>query len=90
MSEEQIQMWMDQGIELAGSFVPKVLAVIFIFIVGRWLAGRFSKLAVGAMTRAKVDGTLTAFASNMVRYVILTVAVLAALGQFGVETGEVS
>ena len=86
MTEQQIQLWIEQGIVLARDVGPRLVGVVFIFILGKWLAGRFARLARLAMDRAKVDATLAAFAANGVRYLILTVAVLAALDMFGIET----
>lgn len=86
MSEEQVKLWLEQGIALATEFAPRVIGVLFIFILGRWLAGKFARIARKGMDKSKVDETLAQFGSNMVRYLVLTVAVLAALEMFGIKT----
>jgi len=86
MSEEQLKMWVEQGVALATEAAPKILGVLFIFFVGRWLAGKFAKQAQRGMERAKVDTTLSLFGANVIRYLVLTVAVLAALEMFGIKT----
>jgi small conductance mechanosensitive channel len=86
MNEEQIQMWLEQGVTMATDFGPRVLGVVVIFILGKWFAGKFAKLGRAGMDRAKVDTTLAAFFESVIRYAILTVAGLAALDMFGIET----
>jgi small conductance mechanosensitive channel len=86
MSEAQITLWLQQGIALVTEFAPRVIGVVFIFILGKWLAGRFAHLVHLGMQRGKVDPTLANFGASAVRYLILTVATLAALDMFGIET----
>ncbi len=83
---EQLKVLFETGVELATAFAPKLIGVVFIFLIGKWLAGKFSKIAVAGMKRAKVDATLSTFFGNLVRYVVLTVAALAALEMFGIKT----
>jgi small-conductance mechanosensitive channel len=75
------------------SLLPKILgygenilAAIVLFVVGRWFANKISGLGEVGMTRAKIDTTLRTFASNMIRYAVLTIVGLAILGRFGIET----
>lgn len=63
-----------------------ILAAIVLFVVGRWFANKISGLGEVGMTRAKIDTTLRTFASNMIRYGVLTIVGLAILGRFGIET----
>jgi small conductance mechanosensitive channel len=82
--------WMEQfGPEVIGGaiaeFVPKlvgaVLVVLFFWAVWRVMLRGFRY----AISRSEVDATLQAFIETVARYVIVVVALLAALGQVGVD-----
>lgn len=64
----------------------RILGVLLLLFIARMIAGWVAKLVVHGLERANFDVTLTKFFGNMARYVILTLAVLACLGVFGVQT----
>ena len=66
-----------------------VVGGIFILILG-WMVAGWAKRAVRrVLSRTdKVDATLRAFFSSLVRYVILVFVVIAVLNQFGVQTAS--
>jgi small conductance mechanosensitive channel len=64
-----------------------VLGAIAILVVGLWLSGKAHVLVVKALRKTPhLDQMLTEFFGGVVRYLILTVTVLAVLSQFGVQT----
>ena len=68
------------------TFIGRVAIAIALFFIGRVLA-RFAKRVVRKiMTKAQIDPTLTAFATNILFYAIMAFVVLAVLGQLGIET----
>ncbi len=83
---EQTKILMEKGVEAVIDFGPKIIGVILIFIIGKFLAGRFAKLAQKGMERAKMDATLSQFGSNMTRYFVLLITGLFCLELFGVKT----
>ena len=63
------------------------LGAIAILIIGWWLAGKAHVLAVKTLSKAPhSDQMLVVFFGHIVRYLILTVTVLAVLSQFGIHT----
>ena len=58
----------------------KVLGAVAVLIVGRMLAGSSRKGVGGLMERAETDATLQKFLSSLAYYLVLVVAVVAALG----------
>jgi small conductance mechanosensitive channel len=76
--------------ELITTYAFDVIGALIILIVG-WMvaawAGRTTRSALEK--RQRVDVTLVPFLSNIVRYLILIVVVVAVLGQFGVETASI-
>ncbi|MEM9151841.1 MAG: mechanosensitive ion channel domain-containing protein [Cyanobacteria bacterium P01_F01_bin.3] len=71
---------------IALAWLGRVAVAIAIFFVGRAIARLAKRLVKRAMTKARIDETLTVFASNILFYVIMAFVVLAVLGQIGIET----
>jgi small conductance mechanosensitive channel len=64
-----------------------VIGAIVILFVGLWLSGRCHMLVVRALNRTPhFDEMLKSFFGSLVRYLVLTVTVLAVLSQFGIQT----
>jgi len=64
-----------------------VIGAIVILCVGLWLAGRCHTMVVRALGKAPhFDDMLKSFFGSLVRYLVLTVTVLAVLSQFGIQT----
>ena len=66
----------------------RVIAALVVFIVGRWLAKRISRICVTVLERSKVERTLINFLSNIVYYALLAAVIIAALNQLGVSTAS--
>lgn len=66
----------------------KVLGAVLIFIIGRWLAKVISNLLAKAMTKSKVDATLTNFVKNLCHIALLTFVVIASLKKLGIPMTE--
>jgi len=63
------------------------VGAIVILCVGLWLSGRCHFLVVRALGKAPhFDEMLKSFFGSLVRYLVLTVTVLAVLSQFGIQT----
>jgi small conductance mechanosensitive channel len=66
----------------------QIVAAIVIFVVGRWLAKVISNLIARAMTKAKVDATLTSFVKNLCHIALLAFVIIAALKKLGIPMTE--
>ena len=64
----------------------KALLAALIFLVGRLAAKVAKKSLRVALRRSKVDETLIIFVSNLAYGLLLTVVVIASLGQLGIQT----
>lgn len=76
----------DQLFDLAAPFVMHLFAAILIFFAGKWLANWAIKLVRTAMRRANVDETLGDFLGNVLYGLALTVVVVSAMHQVGIDT----
>ena len=77
---------MNTAVEWLSQFGLKVLAAVVVFVIGRWLARKVSNLLKRGMERAGTDPTLIGFVRNIVYFGLLTMVVIAAVGQLGVQT----
>ena len=81
---------MDFNIDVIISYISiygvKLIGSLLIFFIGKKVADWLSKLSIKMMEKAKVDITLSKFASNIIYGLLLMVVVLAALSNAGVET----
>ncbi len=64
----------------------KLLGAVLIFIVGRWISQRLSRLSGRLLEKNSVDVTLIKFAENVIYYSLIVVVIIAALGQLGINT----
>jgi small conductance mechanosensitive channel len=67
----------------------KVLGAIVVVILGRMVAGSLRKATSRLMDRTQTDPTLSKFLSSLAYYLILVVAVVAALGMVGIQMASV-
>ncbi|MBT5515174.1 MAG: mechanosensitive ion channel [Rhodospirillaceae bacterium] len=85
--ENQVRDAIELMIDTMTTYGLDVVGAILILIIGWWFAGRGKAWTQKAMIRTgKIDPMISGFLSNMVRYVIIIVTVLAVLDRFGVET----
>ena len=77
---------MDGAVGMIVSYGTRLVGVIVLVVVAWIVAGWVQRLIVRRLETTKFDATLAKFFANMARWVILVLAILAALGMFGVET----
>jgi len=67
-------------------FGLQLLAAIAVFVIGRWVVKKLTNLLERSMTRANTDPTLVGFFRNIVYFGLLTMVVIAAVSQLGIQT----
>ncbi len=68
----------------------KLLGVVAVLVVGRWVAGRLGAWTTRTLERRKLEPTLARFFGTLLRSFVLVVAILGALGMVGIETASVA
>jgi len=77
----------DNIVEIIGGYAFSVLMAILIFVIGKWLANKITRLMVSVLKKVKgMDETLIKFLENIVYYILMIVVILTALSELGVET----
>lgn len=78
LKPEHAQLLVEYATRIAGVIIALFLA----FIIAGWVR----RIVTRGCERAKIDATLGKFFGNAARYVVITLAVIACLGVFGIET----
>jgi small conductance mechanosensitive channel len=76
----------DQIRELTVKFGMNIVAALAILIIGIWVSKLMRKIVGKALQKRNIDKTLITFLLNLLYFLLLTVVVLATLGQLGVQT----
>ena len=70
----------------ATTYSVKIIAAILIFLIGKWLANRISRLITKLLGKNNIDVTLVNFLESIIYYTLLIVVIIAAAGQLGINT----
>ena len=86
MNSEDMQAVIDHAIPVLTTYGLRIVGAVLILVAG-WIAARtVAGFARRALTRSKIDESLTGFAESLVKWAILVFALIAALAKFGVQT----
>lgn len=81
---------MEHYLEIAKTYLidysPKIIMALALFIVGKWLARRISKLIRKMFNHNKVDETLSSFIENITYYSLFIFVLMAVASQVGIDT----
>ena len=73
----------------ATAYSIKLIAAILIFIIGKWLAGKISRLITKLLEKNNIDATLVNFLESIIYYTFLIVVIIATAGQLGINTTSI-
>ena len=85
---ENLEGLLKQAPDLIVTYGLKTLFAIIIFFVGKYFAGVAQKLVRKLLNSRKVDPTVVSFVANLTWAVVFVFAVIATLGQIGVQTAS--
>lgn len=75
-------------VQFATSYGLRVIGAILVLVVGRMVAGLVRRGVRKALTTTNTDPAIVSFAGSLGYYLVIIVAVLAALKNFGIETAS--
>lgn len=84
--EHYVDKYSDVIISWVSNYTLKIVAAVLVFLIGRWIAKKLSRLFSLLLEKNNVDVTLVGFLSNIVYYTLLVVVLIAAAGQLGINT----
>ncbi|MGM0556497.1 MAG: mechanosensitive ion channel family protein [Myxococcota bacterium] len=75
--------------ESAARFVPNLVTAVLVLVVYVLLWFVIDRVLKVVFDRTRLDATASSFVRTLVRYIFLTIAVISALGQIGVNTTSI-
>lgn len=79
------QIALDYGLV---DYAMRIVTALLVFVVGRWIAAAVTTAARRVLAARGVDAMLVAFGANVAYVAIVAFAVVAALGQLGIQTAS--
>lgn len=74
--------------ELAVFYGIKIILAIVILIVGRWIAKALKNVIQKMLAKRNVEATLASFTCNLSYIILMTIVIIAALNQIGIQTAS--
>ena len=68
------------------TYSMKIVTAVLIFVIGKWVAQKLTRLFLKLLEKNKVDVTLSRFLESIVYYTLLVGVMIAAAGQLGINT----
>lgn len=85
---ENLEGLLKQAPDLLITYGLKILFALIIFFVGKYFAGIAQRLVRKLLNSRKVDPTVVSFVANLTWAIVFVFAVIATLGQIGVQTAS--
>ena len=82
---EEIEKLYALAVQFALTYSFQILAAIFIFIIGLWVANKVASVVAKLFEKKKIDITLSNFVSNLVKILIVIFVAVVALGKIGIS-----
>lgn len=82
----EVTQYSNVAITYLSEYGLKVIAALFIFIIGKWAVNKITALTKKMMLKAEIDITLVEFAESIIYFVLLLMVVLASLNALGINT----
>jgi len=74
------------AIEYTSEYGIKIIAALLIFIIGKWLVNKITKITKNIMLKADVDRTLIEFSESIIYFLLLLIVIMASLSTLGINT----
>ncbi len=81
--------FLDKLVDLSTTLGTKLLAAIFILLIGRWIIRRLKKLINNILEKRQVEASLATFTRSLINITLNFLLVLMLVGTLGVETSSI-
>ncbi len=85
---KDLQPLIDKSPELVVTYGMKLIAALAVYLIGKWVVSTLANVMQRTIVARGVDATVASFTKNIVYYALITMVVIAALGQLGVKTAS--
>ncbi len=81
-----VEKIIDTVIAFTSEYAIRFMVAIVVLVVGRWLSRKISRLLAKLLEKNHIDVTLVGFLENITYYAMMTLVLIAAVGQLGINT----
>lgn len=85
---DQVNTYIDKGVEMVMDYAPKVGLAILMLIIGLKIINRIAKLAVKAMAKAGLNENILPFISSLVGISLKLLLIFSVAGVVGIDTAS--
>lgn len=85
---EQLQSYLDKGLDLIIEYSPKVITALIILLIGLWLIKIITKYARKMMRKRDMDETLQKFLGDLLNWTLKALLFVTVISQLGVATSS--
>ncbi|NET32032.1 MAG: mechanosensitive ion channel [Cyanothece sp. SIO1E1] len=85
---DQVNTYLDKGVEMVMDYAPKVGLAILMLIIGLKIINRIAKLAVKAMAKAGLNENILPFISSLVGISLKLLLIFSVAGVVGIDTAS--
>jgi small conductance mechanosensitive channel len=86
LSADRIQGYIDQAVEMAIQWGPKLLLTIIVLIVGLWIIKRVVNVVKKGLETSKTDVTLAKFLASLTSIILKALLFISVASMVGIET----
>ncbi|XOV83198.1 MAG: mechanosensitive ion channel family protein [bacterium] len=86
LSADRIQGYVDQGVEMAIQYGPRLLLAIIVLLVGLWIVKRVVNVVNKGLNASKTDPTLAKFLGSLTSIVLKALLFISVASMVGIET----
>ncbi|ARN74580.1 mechanosensitive ion channel family protein [Oceanicoccus sagamiensis] len=86
--EFNIDKLLEDAPNLIVTYGVQLITALAIFIIGKWLARAIANAITNSMNKKNVDKTISNFVGSIIYTALFAFAIIAALGQIGIETAS--
>ena len=86
--EFNIDKLLEDAPNLVVTYGAQLITALVIFIIGKWIAKAIANAITHNMNKKNVDKTISNFVGNIIYTALFAFAIIAALGQIGIETAS--
>jgi small conductance mechanosensitive channel len=86
LSADRIQGYIDQGVEMAIQYGPKLLLAIVVLLVGLWIIKRVVRVVNKGLNASKTDPTLAKFLGSLTSIILKALLFISVASMVGIET----
>lgn len=88
MADFDIDILVENAPALIILYGGQIVMALVIFFIGKWVAKKIADAVINGMNKKQIDSTISIFVGSILKTLLITVVVIAALSQLGIQTAS--